>query len=148
MSIFERPLGSFRPVFHTHFKPMPPLKNLKAHFTPSTGCDAFGPAPGECRKRQVLGYSFILQSLYSPLVFQTWNCMLHNSLLKTFKNPTISDPLWMPEILFCSSQGWEHYSTKGLGSRPLPGSWAKIRSHIYSFSTVKPFSLGTVPYKV
>lgn len=43
--ILERPLGSFRLLFYTHFKPVPPLKNLKAHFPPSRGFDPTWPCP-------------------------------------------------------------------------------------------------------
>lgn len=46
MSVLERSLGSFRPVFH--FKSMPSLKNLKAHFLPSKGFGATWPYPLGC----------------------------------------------------------------------------------------------------
>lgn len=136
MSVPERSLGSFRPVFHTHFKPMPPLKNFKDPFC-SLWCHVALPLASAQRGKSKGTVLFF--SLYFPLVFKH-KIMLLGWLLKVPKKPTHSGPLWVPEILFCSTQGWDYCNTKGLCSRPPPGSSARILSQIYSLLTLKTFS--------
>lgn len=43
--------------------------------------------------------------VYIVPLFSKYEIILHSLLLKTSKNPTLSDPLWVPEILSCSTKG-------------------------------------------
>lgn len=106
--------------------------------TPSVGFDATLPCPWQVH-REASPNIVLFFSLYFPMIFKH-KIMLLGWLLNFPKKPTHSGPLWIPEILFCSTQEWEYCSTKGLCSRPPPGSSARILSQIYSFLTLKTFS--------
>ena len=142
MSVLERPPGNFRPIFHVRFQPMPPLKNVKDPFH-RLWCHMAPPLASTGRSKSKGTVLFF--RVYIFPVFQTWNYMLHSRLSKASKNPTLSDPLWVPGTLFCHPWGWEYWSTKGpSGSKPPSGSWARIRGQIYSFSILKTFSLDAI----
>lgn len=127
MSVPARFPGSFR-RFHTHFKPMPPLKNFKdplcrlwCHVALTLASAGRGRSKG----------TVLFFSLYFPLVFKqnyvTW--LTIKSPLKTYPLRPSSGP----GDSVCSTQGWEYCSTKGLCSRLLPGSSGS--SDLFTFNT-------------
>lgn len=101
MSVLERSLGSFRLVFHIHFKSMPFLKNLKAHFLPSKGFGATWPYLWVVSEEASLKVKFYFSEfIFSPCFPNMKLYVTCSLLLKASKKPTLSDLLWA--LRFCS----------------------------------------------